>query len=283
MPRHRGSTDVVLGVATSEVDGSFSIVRSLSPEAEAVFCRLKHETGLSTQLEIARLAGEGSTQRFDVGTDTPDTMIRIDGQAPKKVQRAALADYQMTNRRLIVSDLAEELVAPAADSPVRSWTPALRAGALDVAHGVGPHALTFAERDTPVKFDALAKGDLVEALKFYQDGLLTGLFTDPGIFSPWLPLPKGDTELYRDYLRGVWVQAAQQMALKAPGTPATVSEDVLVRQLFTRFHQDFRTSDEVKVPVARLLANILRVALHAPDRPAPGGPRPGLGVCRSAR
>jgi Tc toxin complex TcA C-terminal TcB-binding domain len=261
---HRGSTDVVIGAAKSEADGHFSIVPSVSPEAETIFCQLKHETGQSTQLEIPSLAKNGSAKRFAVNTTSLETIIRIDGPVPKKAQWAAFADYQMTNRRLIVSDLAQELVAPAVDSPVRSWTPAVRAGALDAldaANGDGPKTLKFAERETPVKFEALAKGDLAEALKFYQDGVPIDLNIDPGIFSPWLPLPKGDTELYRDYLRGAWVQAAQQMALNAPGTPATVSEDVLVRQLFTRFHQDFRTSDSVKVPAAKLLAKILKVAL----------------------
>ena len=263
-PRHRNGTDVVIGTAISEADGRFSIVSSVSPEAETILCQLKHETGQSTQLQIPSLAKNGSAQRFAISTTSLETIIRISGPAPKKAQWAAFADYQMTNRRLIVSDLAQELVAPAVDSPVRSWTLAARAGALDAldaASGDGPNTLKFAERETPVKFEALAKGDITEALKFYQDGIPIDLNINPGSFSPWLPLPKGDTELYRDYLRGVWVQAAQQMALNAPGTPATVSEDVLVRQLFTRFHQDFRTSDSVKVPAAKLLAKILKVAL----------------------
>jgi hypothetical protein len=263
-PRHQGSGDAVIGEAISEADGSFLIVRSRSPEAEAAFCRLEHGTGLSTQLEIAGANGDGGTQRFPIVTQTPDTMIRIHGDAPQKEQWAALASYQMSNRQLIVSDLAEGLVAPAVDSPVRNWTPAMRAGALDAldkAHGVGPRGLTFAERDTAVEFEALGKGDLPHALTFYQDGVAAGVFADPDRYAPWVPLPKSDTELYRDYLRGVWVQAAQQMALHAPGTPATVSEDVLVRQLFARFHQDFRTSNDVKVPSARLLAQILKVAL----------------------
>ena len=262
--RRQKTRDAVLGEATSEADGSFLIVPSLSPEAEAVFCRLKHGTGVSTRLDVAGITGPGSTLRLASATNTPETMIRIRGNTPKKEHWAALASYQMTNRRLIVSDLADGLVAPAADSPVRSWTPALRAGALDAlnkAHGVGTRGLTFAERDTAVEFGSLAKGALRKALTFYQDGLPAGVFADPDRVSPWLPLPKGDTELYRDYLRGVWVQAAQQMALSAPGTPATVSEDVLVRQLAARFHQNFRTSDDVKVPAAKLLAQVLKVAL----------------------
>ena len=254
----------VIGEATSEADGSFLIVRSHNPAAEAAFCRLEHGTGLSTQLEIAGANGHRAAERFPVGTQTPDTILRIAGDAPHKEQWAALAGYQMTNRQLIVSDLAQGIVTPAADSPVWNWTPALRAGALDAldeAHGAGPRGLTFAERDTAVEFEALAKGDLSHALTFYQDGVAAGVFADPDRFSPWVPLPKSDTELYRDYLRAVWVQAAQQMALHAPGTSATVSEDVLVRQLFARFHQDFRTPDDVKVPAARLLAQVLKIAL----------------------
>jgi len=265
-PRHLGNVGVVIGEATSEADGSFLIVRSRSPEAEAAFCRLDYGTGWSTQLEISGTNGHSAVQRFPIEADTPDTTIRVHGDTPYREQWGALATYQMTKRRLIVSELADGLVAPAADSPVRSWTPAMRAGALDAldeAHGVGPRGLTFAERDTAVEFDALAKGDLPQALRFYQDGVAADVNIDPNGF--WVQLPKSDTALYRDYLRGVWVSAAQQMALQAPGTPATVSEDVLVRQLFTRFHQDFRTSNDTKGPAAKPLVQILTTALLTPS------------------
>src|ERR1700738_2019351 len=99
-PRHRNGTDVVIGTAISEADGRFSIVSSVSPEAETILCQLKHETGQSTQLQIPSLAKNGSAQRFAISTTSLETIIRISGPAPKKAQWAAFADYQMTNPRL---------------------------------------------------------------------------------------------------------------------------------------------------------------------------------------
>jgi hypothetical protein len=74
---------------------------------------------------------------------------------------------------------------------------------------------------------------------------------------PWLRA--SDRELYRDYLRGVWVAAAQAMYYQNDFT--TPAASIFERQLDERFEQDFHTGDDTAAPAATLLIPLLRAIL----------------------
>jgi hypothetical protein len=112
--------------------------------------------------------------------------------------------------------------------------------------------------------DALGEGELDRATTHFRDFDTFDRFG--GQASQWLDgsyfyLPKSDLELYRDYLRGVWVGAARPMHA-AKGTPVP-SDAALEAQLDTRFHQDFHTADATPGPAHALLIPILRDVLMA--------------------
>jgi hypothetical protein len=97
--------------------------------------------------------------------------------------------------------------------------------------------------------DDLLRRELVGPLEHLDDRL------GEADIGQWLGVKKSDTELCHDYLRGVWVTAAQQIYATS-GAPRP-SADVLERQLADRFHQDFRVRDDVPRPAAALPVAIL--------------------------
>lgn len=269
-PRHAAPA-VELGRALSAADGSFAIQRATTAEAEEALCLLKHRPRLKSYLLVDDGPEDGESHRFVVDSGQPEMLLRVaQGAEPEAESWRSLADYLMANRMLRASDLARELSAPSSDSSARFWSAATRAGglrAIGAALADDAPGLKLLDQDHFLEFHALEAGDLVKALKEFKDGIDIRERIEVDVeFGDWLKLPKSDTELYRDYLRGVWVTAAQQMyrTTKVGAIAADVpSEDILLRQLDTRFHQDFRTSDNVRKPAATLLIEVLREALLA--------------------
>jgi hypothetical protein len=68
-------------------------------------------------------------------------------------------------------------------------------------------------------------------------------------------MPESTLALYRDYLRGIWVLAAQKMYFdEAVFTIAPLAK--LEQQLDNRFHQNFHTNSMTDAPAAHLLIPI---------------------------
>src|SRR5205814_7422454 len=118
------------------------------------------------------------------------------------------------------------------------------------------------EQDQFLETTSLASGSLGRAVTTFKDEANIGKFVgDFGSLYPWLR--ESDLSLYRDYLRGVWVAAAQKMyedALHA-GKPAV---SLLERQLDERFQQDFHTHNDASQPAAKLLTPLLASILARP-------------------
>ena len=259
---------VLLGEAHTSDDGSFTITANATPETSEAICALTWRTGFVSHLQ---LGSKHCELNFAVEPAGKETVIRVEGAgSPTGEQWSALSSYMASNRMIRADDVLHQLSAPLVDSPSHAWPMALRASTL----GAVGHALTAGQAQgahtdllAPIhllNLDALASGDVVKALTNYRD---VGMYEQfGGSASAWYDgsyfhLPKSDLDLYRDYLRGVWVGAARPMhAAKGPPIPLDAA---LEQQIATRFHQDFHTADATPKPVHALLIPILTAVLVA--------------------
>lgn len=285
MTHHNAAYTIELGRAVSAADGSFAVSLAATLEAAEALCRLKHHPQSPSFLLTEEGQGDPFGDRVVVVPGPDETVVRIGqvAEAPDTESWRMLGDYLMANRLLRAGDLARELSAPSLDSPAHGWPAASRAAglsAIGVALQDGAAAQTLLDQDHFLDFAALAQADLGKAVGDFRGGLHVDDRIDNGAnIGAWLGFRKSDTELYRDYLRGVWVTAAQQMhqaraaaPLGTIGIPPAPPAAVLERQLNARFHQDFRTGDDAPTVATKLLIQILRAALVT------GGDRDGFGV-----
>lgn len=269
----RRSKPVELGRALTAADGSFTIKPTQSNTAQEALCRLKHRPNQKTWLLVDDAARDEATLRILVDPTSPEITLRAGEHAepPEREAWQVLSSFLLTNRMLRASDLTRELSAPSPDSPTRFWPLSIRAGGLHAAgaaladDGVTPALL---DTDHFLDFNALQSGDLATALKKFRDGVEIDDHIDfdhridiDDLIGPSLHVPTSDLELYRDYLRGVWVTAAQSMYDSRREIVQPPAESVLVQQLYSRFHQNFRTSDLDRVPTTSLLMPVVRAAL----------------------
>jgi hypothetical protein len=254
-----------LGRSLTAMDGTFLVEAHATADAAEALCRLNHRPDVSSLL-IVELGGDGLA--VEVGPNAQDIQIRFRERAagPAREEWKQLADYLMSNRMVQVSDLTRELSSPSPDSPSSLWAGSARAAALRAAarpfEEMGETEILL-NLDHFLDLRSLGRGDLPRAMKkFYRPG---GTFVGPVLdrdIAGYLGLPP-DTNLYRDYLRGVWVTSAQRM-YKSQSPSVNASAALLERQLKARFHQDFRTTDDTGKPAAALLAGVLRTALTTP-------------------
>jgi len=274
---------VELGRAVTATDGSFAVSLAATAEAAEALCLSKHRPQSETYL-LTEDVLDGEHGGRVVVLDARETLVRV-GQGtepPDPESWRMLVDYLMANRLLRAGDLARELSAPSLDSPTHGWPAATRAAGLRAVGAAiqdKAAAQTLLDQGHFLDFGALVEADLGKAVRKFRGGLLVQDRLDRGVgIGGWLRIRQSDTELYRDYLRGVWVTAAQQMhQAKAAAAVGTIGlppppADVLERQLNGRFHQDFRTSDDAPKPAAKLVIAILRAALVT------GRDRDGFGV-----
>ena len=242
-----------LATAVTADDGTFTLEAGDDrASAEASFVVVEDATGSPV---LAR----------ELDPVDPELMLEIaaDGGAPSEAWRS-LGEYLAANRKLLVRDLALELMRPAPDSPTTTWAATERAAGLrEILEAIAREqaavagALELLQQDQFIDTTSLIEGDVVAAVTKYTDRA-----TFEGFDFDFPPQPKSDLELYRDYLRSVWVTAAQKM-YKDDTPSANASAAVLERQLDARFHQDFHTSSGSWEPVESLLVPILRAALTA--------------------
>ena len=259
---------IQLGEATTASDGGFEILTSDTPQTRQALCTLAWQKDAVSHFRVGVDKGmlEFPAERAD---GEAETVIRVAQTVePSAEQWGALSSYMASNRLIRADDLCRQLSAPFSDSPTNAWSVSLRAGALAAighALGNGDSANSEpAENLQLLNFDALAGGDVLKAVTNYRDVATFERFG--GRVSEWLDgsflrLPKSDVELYRDYLRGVWVSAARQMHSEK-GAPVP-TDAALEAQLGTRFHQDFQTSDVARKSSHALLIPILKAVLTA--------------------
>lgn len=279
------ATPVELGIATTGDEGRFRIVPTEEPHGRATWCRLAFDTDLASTVRV----GTGPRDEVSVEYVGDAVTIAVAGRAePSAEEWQALAGFMASNRMTQVWQLASQLTAPPADSPVADWPAGRRAGALDVLGrslaGEGDDPAALLEQEHYLDLVALADGDTARALNVFRTidlferhgGAIEVIDVDWSPFPDWYPVHKSDLELYRDYLRGTWVTAARAMHRHVPlisgGSLEVPSESSLVAQLGTRFHQNFLTSDTSVVPVHQLLLPIIRDVLTSPTA------RGGLGM-----
>ncbi|MGW0769197.1 Tc toxin subunit A-related protein [Streptomyces sp. NPDC002676] len=177
---------------------------------------------------------------------------------------AMLADYLVATRRVLASDLANDLTRPALDSMVRLLTPGERVRLLDeLGSGDERSGVRLVDPDAlrdgimsylpPPRIDTRVDFDNFDPDKFTWPKPIWGLF-------PWA---LSDDQSYRDYLRGVFVLFAHQQKLEVTADP-TAFPNVVEQQLQRRFFQDFRTTDGTERPLNKLLIPIVTAILTAP-------------------
>jgi hypothetical protein len=263
------SPQILLGQAVSDQDGAFHIVSYLdSPEAGHALCALAWQPEATSYFRLD--GGEDGPLMFATvpAPDEDEVVIHVTStREPNDEQWQALGEYLASNRMIRADDLSRQLMAPLADSPVRAWPLTVRTGALAaVGFALAGNAdgTDLLQQVHLLNLDALAGGDVTKAVTNFRDSTTFEQFG--GRTSEWLDgsyysLPKSDLELYRDYLRGVWVVAARPMHA-AKGAPMP-TDAALALELDTRLHQNFRTADVTSKGAHALLIPILTEVLMA--------------------
>jgi hypothetical protein len=257
---------VELGSAITDTAGNFVISVNRNSEAQAALCGTGQGRSRRTYLFIADGKKKMVGRLFEVTASTREIVLHPPSRTkPSKQQWRALANYLTTNRMMLVRDAAQQLSGPFADSPVNNWSVGTRASAL---RGM-LEAIAAEEQKTADQVDLLYQNQFIQTAALGEGKLRRGVtqFINPenlGRFKfrpdkslPWLRA--SDRELYRDYLRGVWVAAAQAMYQQSEFT--TPAASIFERQLDERFDQDFHTGNDEAVPAAALLIPLLRSIL----------------------
>jgi hypothetical protein len=266
---HRAAIE--LGTATSGPDGTFQIQLSDTPAAKETYCLMQCGARIESQLVAQDRSGPIS-KPVPLPADGRDITIDVKGdKPPDKVTLRAFAAYLSVNRRLLVRDLVGEFRNPSSGSPTGNMQAGTRASALHTLLQATAHetakvaaSLDGIYEDSFVDTAGLAAGNLKRAATRYLN--LANALHDLPADGRFPPLSKSNTALYRDYLRAVWVAAAQSMFLNvsSPSGPVNAPVDKLEAQLDARFHQDFHVGDDSLQPAAKLLIILLKSALVAP-------------------
>lgn len=231
------------------------------------------------QLSVVALADDGRTvlaqTRIDPAPPTggnlsravPATVAVLAIDAPRRDDRPTreqakqLATFLASTRSLTVGQAAAQVATPTADSPLSTWSIARRANVLKALAGAAagaPDAPTVEHADWPLDLDLVARGDFEKAAeRFVEYRDLAAREAIDHMIGDWV---KPDSESYRDYLRGVWVAAAQRFDTQNFVVPAV---GVLEDELAARLHQDFHTNDSGAQPAHAALIGLLTSTLTA--------------------
>ncbi len=254
-PRGDQRHTMTLAEGSTVADGSFALVAAESPAVRRALCALAADPAAPLMFEVGPGHLAVAVDHLEAGAGL--VIALPGGETPDPGHWAALGAFLAANRLVRADDLQGQLSAPTPDSPVRTWSVGDRAaalaamsGALGLQDGVAPTQL--------LDLGALTAGDVGKAVTRFRDfatferfGGTVDEWTDGG----WFRQPTSDLELYRDYLRGVWVGAARQM--HAETDKAVASDAAFEVQLDTRLLQRFRTADAAMVPAHGLLVTIL--------------------------
>jgi hypothetical protein len=195
-----------------------------------------------------------------------------------------ITDFLVASRRVRVQEVAADLSAPAADSPLTGVSAIDRAKLLDdLVAAVRRDAGMLASSERLDGAHLLLDDRIVDPDAFrvggyqFESPIEPRLELDLGPDGPFGGGPVRETrsdwarfgwalpddQSYRDYLRGVLALFMHQQVFGAAADPTTFP-DVVERQLVKRFFQDFRTTDRTKPAVNRLVIPIVKRILQAP-------------------
>ena len=221
--KRNGHRRIELGSAVTDDDGNFLITAENNPTTQTVLCCARHADKKNTKSYLSmfdrnkKLLG----RPFTVTAETREIVLHppTTGKKASRRQWKALANYLTTNRMMLVRDVAQQLSTPAPRQPGRRLNgAATRIGLAHHARRLGrtkTEALSAANRPSLSKpgfrgTGALSAGNVGRAVKhFNDDANVAKLVSDIDHVFPWVR--DTDRSLYRDYLRGVWVAAAQKM------------------------------------------------------------------------
>ena len=216
-----GARPISLGSAATDGDGGFFIEAANDRETQTALCRAQHGGDVrdaKTLLSLVDRRGKILGRPFEVTTRVREIVLHAPtNEKASKTQWKSLTDYLITNRMMVVRDAAQQLSRPFADSPVNDWTVPQRASALrEMLDAIAAENKKLAgqidllEQNQFVETTSLASGRLGRAVTVFKDPAKLGEFVgDFGSLYPWVRA--SDLSLYRDYLRSVWVSAAQKM------------------------------------------------------------------------
>jgi hypothetical protein len=263
------SQNAELGTAVTDSQGQFSI----DAKAEATCARNGGEHASSSFLYLVDAGGKSVSEPVQVTGQTRDIILHPTAKAKvTKQQWKVMANFLTTNRMLLVSDLAQQIATPFADNPATNWSPSVRASALRaISAAAKPNGGTnLLEQNTFLELHALGEGNVRRGINYLADPRSVARQPlSPAKVFPWLPA--SDRQLYRDYLRGAWVTAAQKMYVDQEHIAAPAVA-LLERQLDERFEQDFHTGNDAVQPAVKLLIPLLRAILYRDSQ------RGGFGV-----
>lgn len=122
---------VVLGSAATDGDGRFVIESAADVDAQTALCLIDHRgDGNKGKTLLSLVDGRGKVlgRPFEVTAQASEIALYAPtNEKASKPQWKALANYLITNRMMLVKDVAEQLSRPLADSPVNGWTAPERA------------------------------------------------------------------------------------------------------------------------------------------------------------
>ena len=277
--------NLLLGTAQTDREGRFAVTLVDNPSVHSVHCSLMYESGPPTHLAFQTGHNARIAVTPEKGSDGTLIQVAADHKRLDNQAWQAVANYMSANRRIMVDDLVSEISSPSLDSPIADWSPAKRSAALAkmqtalalpdpaVRRSGVPRSDQFQmakplnEWDHAVNLAALGEGELDKAFNQFRSGTWFEKYGGslPGeLIHEVIYFDKSDLELYRDYLRGVWVTAAQRMHRLNDTSPAP-SVANLERQLTYRLHQNFHTHFDTPQPSARLLCELLRDVMLRSD------------------
>lgn len=254
-------TSVTLGEGVSGADGVFDIYLNDDQKSREAFSLLDHSKGTTSHVVVKDAALRADhVEILDFAQTVLITVAAHTSKAPKatKADWALVADFMAVNRFGLTQDLVNQVAQPSRDSPVANWSSSTRLKAMDEISEAAEKLGGISQLSGFIDFEKLGVGDI--------GGLFEGQLKIPeGQSGSWFPpVLKSETQLYRDYLRGIWVAAARVMH---GDKPETNSDDVgqidLVSQLNNRLFQDFETTDGSPQSAAKLTAAILTKCLTA--------------------
>lgn len=252
------SSGTELASAVSDKAGRFVLRVRDDEKAHRTYAQLRCDR----QTEAWLVSDGGGAVRATWGAAGVALRVAAGRARPKRVEWQSLATFLATNRLLLTRDLVAQVAAPSPDSPAAGWSVKMRAGGLKAVQDALDRldgATDALDANHPLDFQALERGRLSDAVSHFHDVRDVGLDPLGG-----LGLPKRDLELYRDYLRSIWVTAATDMYIQWGMSSSDVPAATLEGQLDQRFHQDFHTSDDTEQAATALLARLLSSALTAP-------------------
>ncbi|MFZ4261356.1 hypothetical protein ACFRAE_04895 [Sphingobacterium sp. HJSM2_6] len=250
---------IIIAEGRSNQAGEFSL--SFHPqEGQEEISRLIH-CGSSWKSYITVLDNmfENEPYLLNLQQEYLSIPLKIVSEKESKMEQElpALAEFMMVNRLWSIQDFRKQLLSPWEDSPSYDWDMQDRMAILFQTDQMllNKEKQTNNLQEIPINFNLIEIGKWRESFE--------GPTSIPDY--EFIPLKRSNLQLYRDYLRGIWVKAARLMHKNLPfNGNSQVKKADLEAQLNNRLHQNFRYAFETESSKAELLGHVLSAALIVP-------------------